>query len=404
MSKLTKLEVKNKSKDGMHSDGQGLYLRVRGKAKSWILRVTVRGQKSRREIGLGGYPDVSLAEAREKAAALRAEAKAGNDPKAKRDHKETTFEEAARELHQSLEMNFRTEKNSKQWVAILERYAFPHIGSNSVADVNRAEVLDVLLPIWTEKFVTAKKLRSRISQVLDFAAAKGYRTQPNAVDNVLRSALPRRPKPPDHHPALALDEIALWWRDLAQRNGTAAQALRFLTLTCARSGEVRNMTWDELELGNVPTWTIPADRMKNGRTHRVPLSDEAVGIVEDQNMHTRSSLVFTAPRGGTLSDMSISAVMRRLHKGRHDIDGASYLDPVSKRPAVPHGLRSTFRQWAAEMGYPYDLAELALAHFVGSEVARAYQRSDMVARRRKMMEAWTQFVTGKRGEVVELRA
>jgi integrase len=181
----------------------------------------------------------------------------------------------------------------------------------------------------------------------------------------------------------------------------AAQSLRFLALTAARSGEVRGMTWEEVEFGKASNgeraravWTIPASRMKNGRPHRVPLSVPAVALLEAQPRLKDSPYVFFAARGGMLSDMSISAVMRRMQEAQVKAGRAGYLDPSSKRPAVPHGLRSTFRQWAAEQGYPRDIAELALAHWMGSEVERAYQRADMLDRRRDMMEAWATALTG----------
>jgi len=194
----------------------------------------------------------------------------------------------------------------------------------------------------------------------------------------------------------------------------AAKALQFLALTAARSGEVRGMTWDEIDFGGrdridrtdrtpaatpatSATWTISAARMKAGREHRVPLTPEAVALLESLPRLVGSPYVFFAPRGGMLSDMTISAVMRRMQEAEVKAGRAGYLDPRTKRPAVPHGLRSTFRQWAAERGYDRDMAEIALAHHVGSEVERAYQRSDMLERRRAMMAAWSAFLRGKTG-------
>ena len=182
-----------------------------------------------------------------------------------------------------------------------------------------------------------------------------------------------------------------------------ARALEFIALTAARSGEVRGMTWDEVDLV-VGIWTVPADRMKAEREHRVPLSTPAIAILESLP-RTSSPYVFAAPRGGMLSDMSISAVMRRMQEAEEREGRPGYLDPRSKRPAVPHGLRSTFRQWPAEKGYSRDMAEIALAHQVGSDVERAYQRSDMLDRRRRMMADWAAFVHGEvAGKIVALRA
>lgn len=217
----------------------------------------------------------------------------------------------------------------------------------------------------------------------------------------------------DNQPALALGDVPRWWAALAQRDGMAAWALRFLVLTAARSGEVRGMTWDEIDFGGrgkpyrtektpaatiatTATWNIPASRMKTGRRHRVPLTPEAVAILQGLP-RTESPYVFHAQRGGMLSDMTLSAVMRRMQEAEVKAGRAGFLDPTSKRPAVPHGLRSTFRQWAAEQVFPRDMAELALAHHVGTEVERAYQRSDMLERRRSMMAAWAAFLRGETG-------
>ena len=245
----------------------------------------------------------------------------------------------------------------------------------------------------------------------------GHRTGDNPArwKGNLSEILPKPAKvaKADNQPALALGDVSRWWADLAQREGMAAQALRFLTLTAARSGEVRGMTWDEIDFGTADetddtpvatlatsatrgaVWTVPASRMKAGRAHRVPLTAEAVALLKSLPRLDGSPYVFFAPRGGMLSDMSISAVMRRMQEAQEKADAPGYLDPASKRPAVPHGLRSTFRQWAAERGYPRDMAEIALAHFIGSEVERAYQRSDMLDRRREMMAAWARFLGGE---------
>jgi integrase len=245
-----------------------------------------------------------------------------------------------------------------------------------------------------------------VEAILTWATVSGHREgdNPAAWRGNLKELLPAPGKvaKAQHHPALAPGDVPRWWLALAQREGMAARALQFLTLTAARSGEVRGMTWEEIEPGNLTdtkitggVWTIPASRMKNGREHRVPLTVEAVDLLKSLHRLEDSPLVFFAPRGGMLSDMSISAVMRRMQEAQVKAGGDSYLDPQTKRPAVPHGLRSTFRQWAAERGYPRDMAEIALAHFIGSEVERAYQRSDMLERRRAMMDDWAGFLRGE---------
>jgi integrase len=258
--------------------------------------------------------------------------------------------------------------------------------------------------------------------VLTWATVSGHREgdNPAAWRGNLKELLPSPGKvaKAQHHPALALGDVADWWAALAQRDGMAAKALQFLTMTAARSGEVRGMTWDEIEIQRrdktdktdknaYGTWTVPASRMKNGREHRVPLTAEAVALLESLPRMDGSPYVFFAPRGGMLSDMTISAVMRRMQEAEEKAGRLGYLDPRTKRPAVPHGLRSTFRQWTAEKGYPRDMAEIALAHWIGSEVERAYQRSDMFDRRRAMMADWGLFLRGQAAEaenVVKLGA
>ncbi len=304
---------------------------------------------------------------------------------------------------------FRNEKHRKQWRSTLDTYAGPFLGPKLVSEIAVQDVLKVLQPIWAEKTETASRLRGRIENVLSWATVNGHRTGDNPArwKGNLAETLPKPAKVAkgENQPAVALGDVARWWADLESREGMAAQALRFLTLTAARSGEVRGATWDEIDLGDVATpatsatrraiWTIPTSRMKNGREHRVPLTAEAVTLLESLPRMEGSPYVFFAPRGGMLSDMSISAVMRRMQDTEVKAGRAGYLDPRTKRPAVPHGLRSTFRQWAAEQGFPRDMAEIALAHFIGSEVERAYQRSDMLERRRDMMTDWAFVLRGK---------
>jgi integrase len=208
----------------------------------------------------------------------------------------------------------------------------------------------------------------------------------------------------DNHPALALSDAPAWFAALHWREGTAARALEFLALVAARSGEVRGMTWAELDLER-KLWIVPAARMKASREHRVPLTDEAAALLKAMPRLARSPYVFAAPRGGQLSDTPVSAVMRRMQMAEEKAGRTGWLDPRSGRPAVPHGLRSTFRDWAAEQGYDRDMSEIALAHNVGTEVERAYRRSDMLERRRAMMAAWARFLRGESGaKVVKLGA
>lgn len=411
---LTARFVDTVTKPGKHFDGHGLFLRVRPNGgKQWVQRITIRGKRS--EIGLGSPPAVSLAMARKLALENRGKAMLGGDPLADRRQAAAvlTFD-AAVETYLAAKLDeFRNEKHRKQWRSTLTTYASPVLGPKRVSEITVQDVLRVLEPIWQTKTETAKRLRGRIENVLSWATVAGHRKGDNPArwKGNLSEILPKPSKVAkgDNQPSLALNDIAGWWAALGNREGMAAKALQFLTLTAARSGEVRGMTWDEIDFGaeseiegspfatlaTSATWTIPASRMKGGREHRVALAPEAVAILKDLPRMDDSPFVFFAPRGGMLSDMSISAVMRRMQESEVKAGRAGYLDPRSRRPAVPHGLRSTFRQWAAEKGYPRDMAEIALAHFIGSDVERAYQRSDMLERRRAMMIAWAGQLSGK---------
>jgi integrase len=410
---IRNVQIPGKYHDG---GGAGLYLRVDPNgARFWVQRVTINGK--RRELGLGSPPLVTLAEVRDKATDNKRLARAGVDPlAAKRAAKRTlTFAEAVDQYLVGKLAEFRNDKHRKQWRATLDTYAAPKIGRMKVETIEVRDVLRVLEPIWTTKTETASRLRGRIENVLSWAAVAGYRTGDNPArwKGNLAEILPKPSKvtKSGNHPALALSDVAEWWRSLAQRDGMAAQALQFVTLTASRSGEVRGMTWDELDIcaddvsgahpiDTTATWTITAARMKADREHRVPLTSEAVALLKSLPGMEGTPFVFFAPRGGMLSDMSISAVMRRMQESEVKAGRVGYLDPRSKRPAVPHGLRSTFRQWTAEQGYPRDMAEIALSHFTGSEVERAYQRSDMLERRRAMMAAWAGYL---RGEMAQSR-
>ena len=424
--KLSATLLRTAMAPGKYHDGGGLglYLRVEPNgSRFWIQRITI-GPK-RREMGLGSPPLVSLSDAREAAAENKRRIRAGVDPLAeKRKARETlTFADAVDRCLAAKLSEFRNDKHRKQWRSTLDTYAAPVLGRRGVHEIEVADVLRVLQPIWGEKTETASRLRGRIEAVLSWATVAGYRTGDNPArwKGNLSEMLPKPAKvaKAGNHPALASRDLARWWQDLTERSGMAAKALQFLAMTVARSGETRGMTWDEVDLGTRDKtdktdktpgatraiWTIPAERMKAGREHRVPLTAEAVVLLQELPRMGGSSYVFFAPKGGMLSDMTISAVMRRMHETAVKADGAGYLDPRSKRPAVPHGLRSTFRDWAAEQGLERDMAEMALAHTVGSEVERAYRRTDMLERRRAMLESWGRFLRGEANpEIVRLAA
>ncbi|MCO6388502.1 site-specific integrase [Aliihoeflea sp. 40Bstr573] len=387
-TEFTALEVKRAMRPGLHAVGgvPGLCLQIAPSgAKSWILRVLVNGR--RREIGVGGYPDVMLAEARERARSIRTQIRDGVDPVADRRARRAaqrakvnavTFEQAAREWHQSKQSEYRNPKHAAQVLSTIETYAVPVIGTIPVVQIGLKEVLAVLQPIWTDKTETASRLRGRIESVLAWATVSGHRSGDNParwkgnLDAVL--AQPGKIARVKHHAALPIEQLPAFFARLRQQSGMAARALEFLVLTAARSGEVRGAKWMELD-SDAGVWTVPAERMKAGREHRVPLSSQARHLLELLPEFEGSDFVFSAPRGGMLSDMSISAVMRRMDAG-----------------AVPHGFRSTFRDWAAEhTEYAGEIAEMALAHTISNKVEAAYRRGDLLAKRRQMMNDWAEY-------------
>lgn len=384
---------------GFHAVGgvAGLHLRVSASgARSWILRAVI-GSK-RRDIGLGGFPDVPLAVAREKARDARAKIEQGVDPIAARKSAKATlvsvltFDEAAKLLIQAKSPEWKNVKHAAQWKSTLDTYASPTIGKMPVDKVELTHVLDILTPLWATKTETATRLRMRMEAVLAWATASGYRKGDNParwrgnLDALL--AKPRKVTKVKHHKALPMDALPAFMADLRKGEGMAARALEFAILTAARSGEVRAATWDEIDL-KAGVWTIPADRMKAGKEHRVPLSARAVALLKALPRMANCDYPFAGPSGKVLSDMTLSAVMRRM-----EVD------------AVPHGFRSTFRDWCSERtAYPNDVAEMALAHAIGNKVEAAYRRGELFDKRTKMMADWSRFIDAKQstGNVVAIR-
>lgn len=369
----------------------GLGLNVNtGGSRSWVFRARVAGV--RRDMGLGGFPDVTLAQAREMARTARAKIRAGIDPieeaRAARSAliaarmSAVSFSKATEQYLEAHEAAWSNPKHRQQWENTLTTYAGPKIGQMLVRDIELPHVLSVLEPIWREKTETASRLRGRIESVLDWATARGYRSGPNParwkghLDKLLPA--PGRIAKTDHHRSLPHEDMPTFFAQLHLQEGSGARALEFVILTAGRSGEVRGATWDEFDL-NAGKWVIPASRMKAKKEHRVALSAQAVALLKAQKELRVSEFVFPSPREGVMvSDMTLSAVLRRM-----------------KVDAVPHGFRSTFRNWAAETtNYPREIAELALAHVVGSEVERAYMRSDLFEKRRALMQDWADFVSG----------
>ncbi len=386
----------------------GLYMQVTPKgAASWLLRIKVGNL--RREIGLGAYPSVTLSQAREKARAHRKSIEAGRDPVLERKAAKAalvaaqlrgmTFEKAMADYLASKLEAFQNAKHRDQWRSTLETYAKPALGKMLVQDIEVQDILRALTPIWSDKPETAARVRGRIEAVLSWATVSGHRTGDNPARwaGNLKMLLPAVPKTARvvNHAALGIDDAPRWFALLAQREGLGARALQFLTLTAARSGEVRGATWAEIDLER-GVWIIPPHRMKMKKEHRVPLPQAAVAILAALPRFAGNDLVFPAQRGGMLSDMTLSATMRRIHNADLAAGGAGFFDRTSRAPAVPHGLRSTFRDWAAERTrYAGEMAEVALAHRISNAAEAAYRRGDMIEKRRAMMTDWADFVGGK---------
>ena len=382
MAGLTAAKVRAIKKPGMHGDGNGLYLRVTGSgSRSWMQRIVIRGR--RRDLGLGSYPAIGLAEARALALANKALVTAGRDPLAERHRANVpTFREAATKVYEANLPRWRNGKHTVNWWGSLERHAFPVIGDVKVDQIRRSDVLAVLEPIWAVRPETARRVRQRIRTILRWCEAHDY-CAGNAAGEALDGALPPMPRLKAHHRALPYREVtqALETVDGSDASLAAKLCLRFLVLTAARSGEARGTTWDEIDEA-AREWRIPAGRMKSGIQHRVPLSNAGLTVLEQASpLRDDSGLVFPSPvrPGHPMSDMTLTKVLRATG--------------LAARATV-HGFRSTFRDWAAECtNAPHAVMELSLAHAVGSSVEQAYARSDLIAKRRELMDQWAAFVT-----------
>jgi integrase len=396
---LGPLDVSRLKGEGFYPVGgvAGLALQIVGSgSKSWVLRTVVGGV--RRNMGLGGYPDVTLAIAREKARQAKMQIHGGEDPiDQRRDKrkalkvsraKDVTFKTCAENYITAHTPEWTNKKHAGQWSTTLEKYAYPVIGELWVRDVAISHILQILNPIWLTKTTTAVNVRGRIESVLSAAKTLGYRSGENPaawkdnLDNQLAS--PNKVKKVRHHPAIPVDEVAQFMKDLRSREGTSSDALEFLVLTSVRSHNVRHARWSEIDI-ETKTWAIPGEdadedgngqRMKSGVAHRVPLSKQALTLLNRLQHMAGTDLLFPSPRGGSqLSDMAMNKVMRDMKAG-----------------GVPHGFRSTFKDWALERtNFQHEISEKALAHTVGDAVERAYLRSDAFAKRRRMMQQWADF-------------
>ncbi len=396
MGRLTAISAKNLSKPGRHGDGDSLYLNVAPSgSKSWVQRIVIHGR--RRDLGLGPYPAVSLAVARTIAQTNRSAVAEGRDPAAeKREAREAarkptpstpTFAEAAARVIELRRPTWSNAKHAYQWQSTLQAYAFPLIGRKAVDAITAADALEALTPIWTSKPETASRVRQRMETVMDWVIAQGYRLD-NPAGRSLLKVLPKTQRLKEHHQALPYARVPGAVRQVRESTAgiSTKLAFEFLVLTAGRSGEVRAAEWSEVDWDSA-TWEIPASRMKARRPHRVPLSDRAIEILgQALELTDGQGLVFPAARSGdAASSMTFTALLRRL-----------------EIPAVPHGFRTSFRNWVAECtAAPWSVGEAALAHNIGNSTEAAYMRSDLFDQRRALMDAWAAYVTGGRDRYKE---
>ena len=391
---------------GRHTDGGGLQLLVKKSgARSWVFRFMLDGKS--RDIGLGAAsgPDaISLAGARDATIDLRRLVQSGVDPlqervrlDAERDAEAQaahiagiTFKASAEAYIAAHSDSWKNAKHRAQWPSTLERYVYPVMGDLPVADISTEHVMAVIEPIWKTKPETASRVRSRIETILDAAKARGYRGRENPARwrGHIALMLPARTKlSRGKHPALPYNEINSFITDLQSRDAMAALALEFTILTAARSGETIGATWNEVDLQKA-IWTIPAERMKAGQEHRVPLSSRAIEVLQITKA-VGSDHLFTGSKGGELSNMAMAMLLRRMHEAKIKTGHKGYIDPRQNRIATVHGFRSGFRDWAAEStGFAHEVCEMALAHVIANQSEAAYRRGDLFDKRRKLVAAW----------------
>ncbi len=397
LHKLTDRQVRNATAKGRLSDGGGLYLRVTPSpdsvSRSWSFVWTRDGRKT--ELAIGPYPAISLSDAREIAAGYRSTvAKGGNPAEEKATEAEPTFAECVDLFLASMEGGWSNAKHRSQWRMTLGDEYCRKIRDKRVSEIALSDVLAVLRPIWAEKPETASRLRGRIERVLNYAKVHGHRDGENPAQwrGNLDAILPKQKKRATvkHHAAMAYADVPAFMAQLGTRHALAADALAFLILTAARTGEVINAAWDEIDF-DARVWTVPAERMKMRKEHAVPLTDEALAILRPLHDARVSQWIFpgTSPKK-PMSNMAMNQLLKRMDR-----------DSITV-----HGFRSSFRDWAGdETSFPREIAEGCLAHAVGDETERAYRRRDAIEKRRKLLEAWAQFCAGQSGaKVVPLRA
>ena len=380
---LSATRVKALKEPGRYSDGGGLHLYIsKAKRKSWVLRVTIDGR--RRDIGLGGFPAVGLAGAREKAGDNRAAVAEGRDPVAeKRAPAMPAFSEACQAVHEVNKPRWRNERHIASWMQTLKRHAMPTLGNTPLDRIERGDVLQVLTPIWTTRPETARRVRQRMRTVFRWAMAHGF-METNPAGEAIDGALPPMPKVKAHLRALPYQEVgsALETVEASQASMPAKLCFRFLVLTAARSGEARCASWDEIDTQE-HVWRIPSERMKAGMEHRVPLSRQALDLLgEASALRDETGLVFPSPlkAGSPMSDMMLTKILRSTG--------------LAERATV-HGFRTSFKTWCMEQtDTPWAVGEAALAHTLGNSTEQAYARSDLFDRRRALMQQWADYLTG----------
>lgn len=396
-NRLTALKVSRTKKKGMYADGGGLYLQVSAYGtKSWIFRYRMDGRKTPRDMGLGSAETVGLAEAREMAREARKSIQEGFDPiEARKARKQArmleqassiSFQDCAEKYIAAHKAGWRNPKHADQWSSTLEAYAYPVFGKLPVASVDTALVLKAIEPIWSTKTETASRVRGRIESILDWATAREFRVGENPARwrGHLDKLLPARKKVQkvEHHRALPYTEIGAFMADLREQEGFAAWALEWLILTASRTSETIGATWDEIDF-EAKIWTIPGDRIKGGKEHRVPLSPQALKIAKEMHKVKDGEYFFQGGKiGKPLSSNALLNLLKRME--RTDL--------------TAHGFRSTFRDWAAEMtNYPREVAEMALAHTVSDKVEAAYRRGDLFNKRKRLMNEWAKYCDAPQG-------
>ena len=416
---LSALSVAKIKENGRHAVGgvDGLHLRIVNDSRAWILRVVVgqrfdengKQQVHRRDIGLGSYPEVSLAEARTKAQEMKVQIRNGIDPIQQKQEKlqalrtqklrDRTFSECAKIVIANKSRELKNQKHIAQWSTTLETYIYPTLGDRIIGSITKVDIAKVLEPIWTEKNETAKRLRGRIETIFDYAKAMEYFKGDNPAEwkGNLEPILGNLKQISRPHPSLPYDQVAEFVQHLRQKDGISPKALEFAILTACRSGEIFGATWQEIDFES-KVWIIPRERMKAEKEHRVPLSQEALSLLESIQLYTPQDFIFPAPRGGgMLSDMSLTALIKRMHEQKLKENGLGYIDPKQNRVITTHGFRSTFRDWSADKtDYPREVCEHVLAHKLPDEVEAAYLRGAYLEKRKALMADWATFCENKK--------